>query len=160
MQPPSSRSSRLAALAIAISAAFGATSATAVSLGAARVLSAGGEPLIAEIEIPLASPDDLANFRAGLASRAEFDAAGMVVHPGLQGVSFTIHRRANGQAYLRLVGTQPVGEGAIPIILHAEGNTRTVIRDYTLVVAPRRGAAPAQTAQDPVGLRGCAAPVR
>lgn len=113
----------------------------ALALGQARVLSGLGEPLVAEIDVPQITPEEFAGLKARVGSPAEFEAAGMAFHPSLQGVAFSLQRRADGRAFLRLTGARPVNDPSIELILQAQGASRPVWRDYTLRVGPAAGRA-------------------
>jgi pilus assembly protein FimV len=70
---------RVTALALAAALVLGAApgDADALALGRVTVLSALGEPLRAEIDVPQISPDEAASLRATLASPEAFRAAGL-----------------------------------------------------------------------------------
>ena len=61
--------------------------AVALDLGRLQVLSAIGEPLLAEIDVVQASPDELRTLRAQLAAPSAFSQAGMEYNPALSRVT-------------------------------------------------------------------------
>ncbi|MDR2187181.1 MAG: hypothetical protein LBE62_03890 [Azonexus sp.] len=127
------------ALASAVTLAlFGAcVNAQAVALGAASVKSALGEPLRAEVEVPQISPEEAADFKATIASREGFKAVGLEYTQAVTGVRVSLHRRANGQAYLRLEGDRPINEPLLSVVINAEwGDGGRLVRDYTMLVDP------------------------
>ena len=116
--------------------------AQALALGAITVRSALGEPLRAEIEVPKISSEEAATFQAAVASPQAFRSAGVDYSPALSGARVTLHRRANGQAYLRVVGDRPVNEPFLGIVIDANWANGRVVRDYTMLVDPPGRAAP------------------
>ena len=118
--------------------------AQAVALGAIAVRSALGEPLRAEVEIPQISSEEASTFQANMASPQAFRAAGVEYSPALAGARVTLQRRANGQAYLRIVGTRPINEPYVGVVIEANWANGRIVRDYTLLLdPPTREAAPA-----------------
>jgi pilus assembly protein FimV len=117
--------------------------AQALALGAVSVKSALGEPLRAEIEVPQISSEEAAGFKAAVASRQAFQAAGVEYTQAMIGVRVTLHRRASGEAYLRLEGDRPIIEPFLSIVIDAEwGNDGRITRDYTMLVDPPARSAP------------------
>lgn len=138
MRTPSSKSAGLnllAAVAFACSALY-SPSSHALALGQLRVLSAIGEPLLAEIEIPQITPQEAAALRGGLGSPAQFEAAGMVYHPSLREAVLSVGRRPDGRMFLRIAGSRPINEPLIELLVLARA-PEPVLRDYTLLFEPR-----------------------
>ena len=124
--------------------------AQALALGAVSVKSYLGEPLRAEIEIPEISSEEAAAFQAKVASPQAFQAAGVAYTAALNGAQVSLHRRPNGQAYLRVVGTRPVNEPFLGVVIEANWGSGRVVRDYTMLVdPPGRGAPPPVTVAQP-----------
>ena len=138
----------LAAVALACAALYTPLS-HAIALGQLRVLSGLGEPLLAEIDVPQISPEELAAFDAALGTPAEFEAAGMAYHPSLRDTVLSAQRRPDGRAFLRLTGLRPINEPFIELIVGARGGARPVVRDYTLVFESR---APRGAGNTPIAL--------
>ena len=116
--------------------------AQALALGAITVRSALGEPLRAEIEVPQISSQEASTFNASVASPQAFRAAGVDYTPALSGARVSLHRRPNGQAYLRVAGDRPVNEPFLGIVIEASSSSGRVVRDYTMLVDPPGRAAP------------------
>ena len=114
----------------------------AFALGAVTVRSSLGEPLRAEIEVPQISSEEASTLQAAMASPQAFRAAGVEYSPALSGARVTLHRRANGQAYLRVVGDKPINEPFLGIVVEANWANGRVVRDYTMLVDPPGRAAP------------------
>jgi len=110
--------------------------ALALALGAAFVKSYLGEPLRAEIEIPEITAQEVATFHANLASPKAFQAAGLTYSADLAGTQISLHRRPNGQAYLRVEGVRPVNEPFLGIVIQADWGAGQVVRDYTMLIDP------------------------
>ncbi|MBO7410573.1 MAG: hypothetical protein J6T92_01480, partial [Ottowia sp.] len=130
-------------MAATLALAGAAIDAQAVTLGAITVRSSLGQPLRAEIEVPQLSSEEAATFSASMASPEAFDQLGVEFNPALAGTKVTLERRRNGQAYLRVVGSRPVNEPFLGLVIKANTDKGNVLRDYTLLVDPARTAAPA-----------------
>ncbi|WP_255507569.1 FimV/HubP family polar landmark protein [Ottowia flava] len=116
--------------------------AQAFALGAVTVRSSLGEPLRAEIEVPQISSEEASTLQATMATPQAFRAAGVEYSPSLSGARVTLHRRPNGQAYLRVVGDKPINEPFLGIVIEANWANGRVVRDYTMLVDPPGRAAP------------------
>jgi pilus assembly protein FimV len=136
-QPSKSAGLNLLAAAAIICSALYSPSSHALALGQLRVLSALGEPLLAEIDIPQITPQDIAALKGGLGSPAQFEAAGMAYHPSLRETVMSVQRRPDGRMVLRLTGTRPISEPFIELLVLARGASQPVLRDYTLLFEPR-----------------------
>ena len=135
MSKPRVRLSALA-LAAAVTLGFATPDALALALGRVNVLSALGEPLRADIEVPEINPEEVASLRATIAPPAVFQAAGMEVSPSLQGVNISLQRRTNGSYFLRLTSDRPVNDPFVDVILEASWASGRVQRDFTLLFDP------------------------
>ena len=110
--------------------------AEALALGRIAIQSALGEPLRAEVEVLEITPEEASNLRVGLGSVDAFRAAGMEFNPALNGIQVTLQRRADGRSYLSLVGSRPVTEPFVDMVLEANWPTGRMVRDYTLLLDP------------------------
>lgn len=135
---------------------------SAFALGAVTVHSHLGEPLRAEIEVPQISEAEAKTLQATLASPQAFQAAGVEYNPAVVGVRVTLHQRKNGQSYLRLVGTRPVNEPFLGIVIESSWSNGRVVRDYTMLIDPadpgKRQTAEANQAQTSASKNGGAKP--
>jgi pilus assembly protein FimV len=139
----------VAAAALALSLGMGAMDAHALALGRINVLSALGEPLRAEIEVPDINAEEAASLSAKIASGDAFRTAGLEYNAALSTVQISLQRRSNGSAYLRLSSDRPINEPFVDIILETTWATGRVVRDYTMLFDPsnmRVQPAPAITA--------------
>ena len=83
--------------------------AMALGLGQIRVLSAPGQPLLAEIPIITNEPGELENARARLASPETFARVGLQPPSGLvSDLQFEIVADAQGRAVVRVTSSAPV----------------------------------------------------
>lgn len=116
----------------------------ALVLGAVAMRSSLGEPLRAEIEVPQIHADEAASLQASVASADTFRAIGVPYTPALSGARVSLHRRSNGQAYLRVAADQPVNEPVIGLVIEASWASGRIVRNYTMLVDPpgRAAAAP------------------
>jgi pilus assembly protein FimV len=126
----------VAAAALALSLALPALDAQALALGKVNVLSALGEPLRAEIEVPDINVEEAASLKASIASGDAFRAAGLEYNSALNGAQITLQRRPNGSSYLKLTSDRPVNEPFVDLILEATWATGRVVRDYTMLFDP------------------------
>ena len=88
--------------------------AMALGLGQIRVLSAPGQPLLAEIPIISNEPGELENARARLASPETFARVGLQPPSGLvNDLQFEITADAQGRAVVRVTSSAPVDVPAL-----------------------------------------------
>ncbi len=118
----------------------------ALALGKVSVLSALGEPLRAEIEVPEVSPEEAASLRAGPATPEAFKAAGLDYNSIVNSIQVSLQKRADGRSYLRLTSERAINDPFIDLILEANWSSGRIVRDYTMLF-------------DPPGLRVQPAPV-
>lgn len=124
------------ALAVALSIGLLPLQASALALGRVTVLSALGEPLRAEIELPQATPEEIASLRVGLASPEAYRAAGLNRPALLQDLQVTLQAGANGGHVLRLSLDRPVLEPTLDLLLDARWAAGQILRDYTVLLDP------------------------
>lgn len=136
----------VAAAVLAMAMGFSALDAHALALGRVNVLSALGEPLRAEVDVPDINADEAASLRTTVAGPDAFKAAGLEYNPALSNVQISLQRRANGSSFLRLTSERPVNEPFVDLILEANWSSGRIVRDYTMLF-------------DPPNLRAQSAPV-
>jgi pilus assembly protein FimV len=110
--------------------------AEALALGRIAIQSALGEPLRAEVEILEITPEEAASLRVNLGSIDAFRAAGMDYNAALNGIQVNLQKRADGRSFLSLVGSRPVNEPFVDMVLEANWASGRMIRDYTLLLDP------------------------
>ena len=135
-QPGFRQGTGLNALALAMVLAFAGTTAHALSLGRLNVLSALGEPLLAEIEVPQITEAEASSLRIGTASPDTFRAAGADFNAALTGADVRLLRRPDGRTYLRVTGNRAVNEPYMDLILEANWASGRIVRDYTMLFDP------------------------
>ena len=119
----------------------------ALGLGKLKVLSALNEPLNAEIEFSSITEKELRGLGVSLASRADFDAAGVERLPFLSEVKFTVDRKSDGRHFLQLRTDQQIDEPFLHLLLQVEWPGGRLVREYTALIDP------------PYKIAGKAAPV-
>ncbi|MBK9348513.1 MAG: fimbrial protein FimV [Burkholderiales bacterium] len=119
----------------------------ALSLGRITVLSALGEPLRAEIDVPDINAEEAASLKAAIAGPDAFTAAGLEYNPAMSGVQTSLQRRADGRAFIRLSSERPINEPFVDMILETSWSSGRIVRDYTMLFDPpvTRKATPAPT---------------
>ncbi len=123
---------------------WGSTCA-ALSLGRVTVLSALGEPLRAEVEVPDINVEESASLKVSLAAPEAFRAAAMDYSPALSGLQITIQKRSDGRTFIRLGSDRVVNDPFVDLILQATWSSGRIVRDYTMLFDPpnlRRAAQP------------------
>lgn len=105
----------------------------ALTLGRVTVLSALGDPLRAEIDIPSISNEEAASLKASVAPAAAFAAAGLEYNASVSGVQATLARRPDGRSYLRLSSTRAIVDPFVDLILEASWSSGRLVRDYTML---------------------------
>ncbi|TAG24126.1 MAG: fimbrial protein FimV [Burkholderiales bacterium] len=145
---PSAWRSPIAAAALALVLGFASTDAAALALGRVSVLSAIGEPLRAEIDVPQITPEEAASLTTAIAKPDAFRAAGLEYNAALTNAQISLQRRANGTAFLRLSSDRVINEPFVDLILEASWSSGRIVRDYTMLFDPanmRQAAAPSAT---------------
>jgi pilus assembly protein FimV len=126
----------IATAVLALALGFAAQDAGALALGRVNVLSALGEPLRAEVDIPDINADEAASLRTSVAGPEAFKAAGLEYNPALTNMQISLQRRANGSSFLRLTSDKPVNEPFVDLILEANWASGRIVRDYTMLFDP------------------------
>jgi pilus assembly protein FimV len=124
------------ALAAAAVLSFPASDAHALVLGRLNVLSALGEPLQAEIDVPQLSNEEADSLRTEIASPEAFRAAGLEYNTALIGMQLTLQRRPGGRAVIRVTSNRPVNDPFVDLILQLTWSSGRVVRDYTVLLDP------------------------
>ncbi len=108
----------------------------ALALGKLKVFSALNEPLNAEIEFTSATEKELKGLTAALASRADFDAAGVDRLPLLSQIKFIVSKRTDGRYFLELRTDQQLDEPFLHLLLQIEWPGGRLVREYTALIDP------------------------
>ncbi len=148
----------IAAAVLALALGFACQDAAALALGRVNVLSALGEPLRAEIDVPEITAEEAASLRTSVANPDAFRAAGLEYNPALSGAQISLQRRANGSAFLRLSSDRTINEPFVDLILEASWASGRIVRDYTMLFDPSNMRAAAPSATVPAASSAPAAP--
>jgi pilus assembly protein FimV len=119
----------------------------ALALGKLKVLSALNEPLNAEIEFTSITDKELKGLSVTLASRADFEAAGVERLGFLSQVKFVVDQRPDGRHFLQLRTDQQINEPFLHLLLQIDWPGGRLVREYTALIDP------------PYKIAGKAAPV-
>jgi len=138
-----------------------APSAHAAGLGRINVFSALGQPLRAEIELS-ATRDELSGLRAGLASAEAFRQAGLDLPSNLLEIKFSVDRRPDGRAVIKLSSDRPINDPFIDMLLEINWPAGRLVREYTFLLDPpevaAKAAAPVSAPVAPAAARAPAKP--
>ncbi|HXE37756.1 MAG TPA: FimV/HubP family polar landmark protein, partial [Azonexus sp.] len=108
------------------------------------MLSGLGQPLRAELELG-ANRDELAGMTARLAPQDAFRQAGIDFASGLLDLRFSIEKRANGQAVVKVTSAKPVNEPFLDFLVELNWPAGRLVREYTFLLDP-----PDMVAKQPV----------
>ena len=151
MSRKSSSIARRALGAAVVSAAIlGSAAAGAAGLGQLTVLSALGQPLLAEIELTSVSKEEAGNVSVRLAPASAFRQANIEFNPSLANLRFAVEQRGNRQV-VRITSSQPMNEPFVDVLLEVNSNGSRLLREYVVLLDPAgsRRAQPAETAPAP-----------
>ncbi len=109
--------------------------ANAFGLGSIESSSALNEPFLAEIPVTALREDEVGNLHVQLASREEFERAGLIHNFLLTDLKFKIVE-ASGETKVVITSTQPVKEPFIDFLLTATTGNGRLIREYTVLLDP------------------------
>ena len=110
--------------------------ADAAGLGKLTILSALGQPLLAEVDLVSVQKGEVATLIARLAPPEAFTQANIAYSPALVGVRMSIERRADGQPYIKIISTRPVNEPFIDLLVELSWQQGRLVREYTALIDP------------------------
>ncbi|MHB8454855.1 MAG: FimV/HubP family polar landmark protein [Acidiferrobacterales bacterium] len=110
--------------------------AYALGLGRLVVRSGLDEPLNGEIDIIDPTPQELKTLSPSLASRSDFDDAGIDRPSFLSTIKYAIAQHKNGSYYIRLTTDAPIDEPFIHTLLQVDWAGGHLIREYTALLDP------------------------
>jgi pilus assembly protein FimV len=119
----------------------------ALGLGRIKVHSALNEPLSAEIEFTSVTDKELKGLTAALATRAEFESAGVERLPYLSVIKFAVAKKLDGRYILQLTTDQQVDEPFLHLLLQVEWPGGRLVREYSALIDP-----PYQVSGKPSGI--------
>jgi pilus assembly protein FimV len=136
--------------------------AQALGLGDIHLSSALNQPLSADIELVGASPEDLLQLRATLASRETFTKHGLDRPQFLSSVTFAVTKDGAGRALLSVRSTDTITEPFVTFLVEVSWPRGQLVREYTVLLDPpvfeeKPSAAPAVAAATTGAPSGAAA---
>src|SRR3954451_21818947 len=140
---------------VALAAFALSAAANAAGLGRLTVLSALGQPLLAEIEIVSLQAGEEDALTARLASPEAFEQAGIDINAALSSLRINLERR-DKKPFLRVTTSQAVSEPFLDILIELSWSSRRLLREYTFLLDPpeyrsrQQGIAAAAAAPAPV----------
>lgn len=108
----------------------------ALGLGKLKVHSSLNQPLDAEIDFTSLTETELKGLTVGLASRADFAAAGVERTVFLAQIKFTVNRRADGRYALQFSTPAPIEEPFLHLLLQIDWSGGRLVREYTALIDP------------------------
>ena len=108
----------------------------AAGLGKLSVTSALGQPLAAEIELLAADKAELDSLSASLASDQAFRDARVEFAPVLSSLRFTVEKKPNGKAVLKVTSSRPVNDPFIDMLIELSWASGRLVREYTMLLDP------------------------
>lgn len=127
----------LLALPLALSLALAAPAAQALGLGQLQVKSGLNQPLVAEIPIISATPDELDQLQVRLASPDAFARVGLDLPRELTAnLQFSVGRNARGMPVIRVSTPNKFTEPFLTFLIEADWGKGTATREYTALIDP------------------------
>lgn len=120
----------------------------AIGLGKIKINSALDEPLNAEIPFTSLSASERKKLKAALASRAEFEGAGIDRPPQLSNIRFSVARRVDGNYFLQLRTDEPFRDPFLHLLINIEWAGGRLVREYTGLIDP-----PYLVSSEPAGVQ-------
>ena len=110
-------------------------SAYGAGLGRLTVNSALGQPFSGEIPI-LANKAEMEGLTATLAGDDAFREAGVEYLPALTSLHFSVVKRADGQAVLKITSDKPINDPFLDILVQLNWASGKLVREYTVLLDP------------------------
>lgn len=110
--------------------------AHALGLGRLVVQSGLDEPLNGQIELISPTTQEIKTLKASLASREDFDIAGVDRSANLFDIKYAVGQHTNGQYFLKLTTDQAVREPFLHFLIQVEWSGGRLIREYSALLDP------------------------
>jgi len=110
--------------------------AQALGLGRLTVNSGLDEPFNGQIDLISPTAQEIKTLKATLASRADFDIAGVERNVFLFDITYTVKQHPNGQYYLKLATHKPVREPFLHFLIQVDWSGGHLIREYSALLDP------------------------
>ncbi|MCK7494745.1 MAG: hypothetical protein MZW92_29155 [Comamonadaceae bacterium] len=117
----------------------------ALGLGRLVVDSGLDEPLVGQIELISPTSQEIKTLKASLASREDFDIAGIERAPHLFDIKYTVSQKSDGRYYLKISTDQAIREPFLHFLVQVEWSGGRLIREYTALLDPPQWVAGAPT---------------
>lgn len=125
------------ALPLALSLALAAPAVQALGLGQLQVKSGLNQPLVAEIPIISATPDELDQLQVRLASPDAFARVGLDLPRELTAnLQFSVGRNARGMPVIRVSTPNKFSEPFLTFLIEADWGKGSSTREYTALIDP------------------------
>ncbi|MRV76856.1 hypothetical protein GJ700_34615, partial [Duganella sp. FT92W] len=135
------RFNRFSSIAIA-AALLAGTPARAAELGDIAVRTYLNQPLTADIELVMLSPDEAAEgVPVRMAGPNIYQGANVRMHPALAGARMSVQRKDH-RLFVHIVTLQPVDTEVVHLYLELGNGSRAVVRAATLWLTPEPPGAP------------------
>ena len=130
----------------------------ALGLGRMTVNSGLDEPFNGQIELISPTANEIKTLKASLASRADFDIAGVERNLLLLDITYSVKQQPNGQYYLKLSTYNPVREPFLHFLIQVDWNGGHLIREYSALLDPPQWVAGAPAEIDVPATSGALIP--
>jgi pilus assembly protein FimV len=141
-------------LSILLALALGSSQAAAVELGQAHIKSALGQPLLVDIPVTKATPDELQSLSAQLAPNDAFVKAGGE-RPSIP-LQFNVVDD-NGHKVIRVTSSSAVDDPYLDLLVEVNSSTGSSVREFAILLDPPNKVAQAASSSAPSRRRGTAA---
>lgn len=108
----------------------------ALGLGRLTVNSGLDEPFNGQIELVSPTAQEIKTLKAALASRADFEIAGVERNALLFDITYTVTQHSNGRYYLKLATHNPVREPFLHFLIQVDWSGGHLIREYSALLDP------------------------
>jgi pilus assembly protein FimV len=110
--------------------------AWALGLGDIELKSALNQPLLADIELVSATPEELAALRIGLANSETFSRYGIDRPSFLSGLEFNVTKDEQGRDVVRVTSRSSMTEPFVTMLIEATWARGRLLREYTVLLDP------------------------
>jgi len=140
-------------LSILLALALGSSQAAAVELGQAHIKSALGQPLLVDIPVTRATPDELQSLSAQLAANDAFVKAGGE-RPAIP-LQFNVVDD-NGHKVIRVTSSSAVDDPYLDLLVEVNSSTGSSVREFAILLDPPNKVAQAASSSAPSRRRSAA----
>ena len=120
----------------ALASALSSVNVSALGLGEVKLYSSLNQPLVAEIELLQVTDLTKNEILPNLASRSDFERAGVDRPVSLTGLTFKTVLDDDGKRVIRVTSTKPVQEPFLNFLLEVHWPSGRLLREYTLLLDP------------------------